>query len=337
MAKSFIRNFTEQITGSNAKTTDTDIVQAVSHFEDEQSKLSKFKREFDKYTQATLVFDNASIRFFEFIRSLTDASWSQTQTVDRLCIDLARVRGENLQSFNKQMHSSINLLFDKFDNMKGRIDEQTHLQADYDKTRRHYHASMKRDQQIKVDRLKTDLDQLKSALSLVNEKLRDNLAKFHADVQDYYVQTTIEVVGMHSKFYHAYYKICSAFAGRRPAKFSTNSDYNENNHDKEMQSSSLSSTEDSHKKTPSAASESPSRPIGYRVLHQARVIHDYEAENEDELDLVKDEYISIISFQNEDDNERDKGWEYAEKSNGAIGIFPANFAVRLYDNEVKQL
>ncbi|CAF2117890.1 unnamed protein product [Rotaria magnacalcarata] len=334
MAKSFIRNFTEQITGSNAKTTDTEIVQAVSQFEDEQSKLSKFKREFDKYTQATLIFDNASMRFFEFIRSLTDASWSQTQTVDRLCIDLARVRGENLQNLNKQMHSNINLLFDKFDKMKGRIDEQTHLQADYDKTRRQYNASMKRDEQIKVDRLKADLDQLKSALNLVNKKLRDNLAKFHADVQDHYVQTTIEVVGMHSKFYHTYYKICSAFTGRRPAKFSTNSDYNENNHHKEMQSSS---TEDPRKKTPSAVSESPSRPRGYRVLHQARVIHDYEAENEDELDLVKDEYISIISFENDDDNERDKGWEYAEKSNGTTGIFPVNFAVRLYDNEVKQL
>ncbi|CAF4294518.1 unnamed protein product, partial [Adineta steineri] len=30
------------------------------------------------------------------------------------------------------------------------------------------------------------------------------------------------------------------------------------------------------------------------------------------------------------------GWEYGEKLDGTIGLFPVNFAVRLYDNEEKQ-
>ena len=71
----------------------------------------------------------------------------------------------------------------------------------------------------------------------------------------------------------------------------------------------------------------------YKVLHRARVIHDYKPQNNDELDLTKDTVISVISWENEDDNVCDHGWKYAQKSDGTIGLFPVNFATRIYENE----
>ncbi|CAF4170016.1 unnamed protein product, partial [Rotaria sp. Silwood2] len=108
------------------------------------------------------------------------------------------------------------------------------------------------------------------------------------------------------------------------------------NNEKDFEKETHSSTDVSNKKKPDCIPFSQPERTDYKILHEARVIHDYEAENEDELNLVKDEYISVISFYNEENNIRDNGWEYAEKSDGTIGLFPVNFAVRLYDNEKKQ-
>ncbi|CAF0937520.1 unnamed protein product [Rotaria sp. Silwood1] len=341
MAKSFFRNVTDQITGGISKTTDVQIVQAVNHFEDEHSKLLKFRREFDKYTQAILLFDNASFRFFDFMRSLTDSSWPHQSTVDQLCVDIGRTRNEHLQHLNKQTISNINISLDAFEKMKGRIVEQCRIQHDYDKTRKQYQTSLKREEQIKIDRIKNEIDQLKSALNLINCELREDLGKFHLDLQNHHRKTIIDLFGTHGDFYRNSYKLCSYFVERlrgNPSMNSANTNNNNNNdndneHDSEKEIQS--STDDSNKKKPDCISLSQPKRT-YKILHEAHVIHDYEAENEDELNLVKGEYISIISFYNEEDNIRDEGWEYAEKSDGTIGLFPVNFAVRLYDNEEKQ-
>jgi hypothetical protein len=329
MAK-FLRSVTDQIIGGGGKTTDIQIVQAVTHFEDEHSKLLKFKREFDKYTQAILTFDNASYRFFDSIRSLTGSTWSQQPILDQSCLDIGRIRGEHLHNLNKQIVSNIDLTLNTFKKMNERIDEQSRIQRDYDRTRKQYQSSIKHDEQTKIDRIQNDLDQLKSALHLVNQELRDDLPKFHLDLQNQYVQLFIELFGIHGKYSKTFHKLCSSFIEKIQGKKSTNSDTtNDNNLKKETQSSSVMS----EKKKRHYSPISQLKHTDYKILHQVHVIHDYKAEHEDEIDLIKDEYISVIAFHNSDDNEHDTGWEYGEKSDGTIGLFPVNFAVRLYENE----
>jgi hypothetical protein len=333
MAKSFLRNVTDQITGGNSKTTDIQIVQAISRFNDEHAKLVRFKREFDKYTQARLVFDNASYRFFDFIRSLPDSStWSQQAALAQSCVDIGRIHSENLQLLNKQIHSSIDLSYSTFKAMQVRIDEQHHTQHDYDKTRRHYESSIKRDERMKVDRIKNELDQLKSALNLINTELRDDLPKFQVNLQNDYIKMIIELFDIHAKYHKNSYKLYSRSIKNFHRDVSTS--INDNRNDSRMETQS--STIDDETTKPTYKQLSNSKRSDYKILHQARVIHDYKAENEDEIDLIKDEYISVILFENEEDNIRDKDWEYAKKSDGTIGLFPINFAVRLYYNEEKQ-
>jgi hypothetical protein len=329
MAKSFFRNVTDQITGGGSKTTDIQITQAINRFEDEHSKLSKFKREFEKYTQAILVFDNASYRFNDFIRSLTDSTCSQQPALVQACLGIGRIRAEHLQQLHKEINSNIKLSFNKFDAMKLRIDNQDHIQRDYDKTRKQYQSSVKHDDQIKVDRIKNDLEQLKSALNAINNELRNDLPKFHVDLQDHYVEIIRELFDIHGKYHKNYHKLCSGFIKKIRRNHVPDSNNNDQDDSKETQSSFI----DSDMKTVDSTPLTQPKQTDYKILYQACVTHDYKAENDDEIDLIKDEYISVISFLNEEDNEHDKGWEYGEKSDGTIGLFPVNFIIRLYDNE----
>ena len=329
MAKSFLRSVTDQITGSGSKTSDTQLAQAITRFEDEHAKLLKFQREFEKYTQAMLVFDNASHRFFDYIRSLTDQTWSQQPTFFQSCIDMGRVRNEHLQQLHKDISIDIESAVILFGKMRNRIDEQNQLQHDHDKAHKQYRTSVKRDEQLKLDRLKNELDQLRSALNLLNNDLREELPQFHVNLRAQYMRVIMDLFNIDEKYYKNLQKLCS----RSVKKFHGDSARDSNHSENGLREDKRSSLIDSDYKVPCSP---PSLQPNYKVLHHARVVHEYKAEHDDEIDLIKDEYISVIAYLNEEGYEHDKGWEYAEKTDGSIGLFPVNFAVRLYDNEERQ-
>lgn len=332
MAKSLFRSVADQITGSNGKITDSQLVQAINRFEDEHAKLLKFQREFDKYTQAMLVFDNASHRFFDYIRSLTDQTWPQQSTFFQSCIEMGRIRNEHLQQLHKDIHLDMQSANISFEKMKDRIDEQNQLQHDHDKIQKQYRASVKRDEQSKLDRLKNELDQLRSALNLLNSELRDELPQFHVNLRAQYMKIIVDLFEIDGKYHKNLQKLCSRSTKRIQGDSSKESNHHQNGVQEETRSSIIGSDY----KIPCSPPPSLIKQPNYRVLHQARVVHDYKAEHDDEIDLIKDEYISVITFLDEKEYEHDKGWEYAEKSDGSTGLFPVNFAVRLYDNEEKQ-
>lgn len=57
----------------------------------------------------------------------------------------------------------------------------------------------------------------------------------------------------------------------------------------------------------------------YFIVGKAIVLHPYDAENEDELSLLRGEYVSII------DKEVDDGWWKGTTERGNTGVFPSNF------------
>lgn len=332
MAKSFLRSVTDQITGSGSKTTDTQLAQAIIRYEDEHAKLLKFQREFEKYTQAMIVFDNASHRFFDYIRSITDQTWPQQPTLVQSCIDMGRIRNEHLQQLHKDISLDMESAVILFGKMRNRIDQQNQLQHDYDKAHKQYRVSVKRDEQLKLDRLKNELDQLRSALNLLNKDLREELPQFHVNLRVQYMKVIIDLFNIDEKYYKNLQKLCSRSAKKFQGDSARVSNHIENGLQEEQRSSMI----DDDYKVPCSPPPLQPKQRNYKVLHQARVVHDYKAEHDDEIDLIKDEYISVIAYLIEEGYEHDKGWEYAEKADGSIGLFPVNFAVRLYENEERQ-
>jgi len=207
--------------------------------------------------------------------------------------------------------------------MQVRIDGQARVQQDYDKIRRQYQAILKKDdQQLKADRIKKELDQLRSALNIFNTELHDELPAFQTKLQDNYIEIIVELFTIHGKYYKTLQKICSRSIKKfRGSQLTESNDFeNETNY-----------------KIPYQNPPIPPRQKRYKILYDSRVIHDYKAENDDEIDLKQDEYITVIAYSNTEEFERDQGWEYGRKSDGTIGLFPLNFTTRVYENEIRSL
>ncbi|KAG1150003.1 hypothetical protein G6F37_002172 [Rhizopus arrhizus] len=70
---------------------------------------------------------------------------------------------------------------------------------------------------------------------------------------------------------------------------------------------------------PSTFDNSHSKKIESTAAVKAMVLHDYSAENEDEIGLMRGEYITVI------DQPEQSGWWKGTNESGQIGIFPSNF------------
>ncbi|KAI9306291.1 hypothetical protein BJ944DRAFT_276892 [Cunninghamella echinulata] len=69
----------------------------------------------------------------------------------------------------------------------------------------------------------------------------------------------------------------------------------------------------------STSNESTDSPVKKSQV-KAIVLHPYEAENEDELNLIRGEYIEVL-----DQNLEEDGWWKGKNEKNQIGIFPSNF------------
>ncbi|KAL7332339.1 hypothetical protein PS15p_204394 [Mucor circinelloides] len=63
---------------------------------------------------------------------------------------------------------------------------------------------------------------------------------------------------------------------------------------------------------------------------RAMVLHDYKPENEDEIKLMRGEYVTVIDYIEND------GWWKGMSESGATGIFPSNFVQILEDEKPPQ-
>ncbi|KAI8335206.1 hypothetical protein BD560DRAFT_493794 [Blakeslea trispora] len=62
-----------------------------------------------------------------------------------------------------------------------------------------------------------------------------------------------------------------------------------------------------------------------KPLAKAIVLHPYDADNEDELSLLRGEYVDIL------DRNADEGWWKGKNERGETGVFPSNFVKELED------
>lgn len=328
---SLLRNITTHFTGGSDKATDVQLARDFEQFESEQAKLAKFQREFNRYAEAILAFDNAAYRFFDAVQSLDNSGWKEPQLLVQSCLDIGRIRGEHLQNLNKQVTGNLDSTLKKFADMRVNIEVQRRLQHDYGKGRQKYQSSTKNEDSAKIDYLRNAMDQLKSALNLRNQELRESLPIFHRDIHDDHVKTITDLFDIHGKYHKSFNKICSNFVKQMQGKVAKLSNANVDNTGliQEQVSTKLELGEQNLKSSPL------SRPkdSDYRNLYEAQVRHDYTAENPDELNLVKGEFISVLAYENGDHENREEGWEYAKKADGTIGLFPINFIIRIYDNE----
>lgn len=319
---SLIRNVTNHFGSTSSKTSDVQLSLAVEKFQDERGKLHKFERELNRYLEAVITFDNATSRFFDALRSLQTGEWLESTGFDTLCREILNVRNNHWQRLKEQITEDVDLTSQRFDGMKLRIDRQAKIEDDYNRTNRNYRSAMKSENRMKTDQLRNQVDQLKSSLASANESLNRELPLFQRDIKSDYEKTIRDVVEVEAKFYKAFYKKCSGFA-KKLKKASTNT-----NGTRQVPFSSVDGKRPDLQQT----TRIQKNPKQFKVLYEATVIQDYHANNDDELTLIKGERVSIIDFQDGNESDKDEGWGYAQKKNGACGLIPLNFVNRIYEN-----
>ncbi|KAI8380657.1 hypothetical protein EDC96DRAFT_561239 [Choanephora cucurbitarum] len=72
-----------------------------------------------------------------------------------------------------------------------------------------------------------------------------------------------------------------------------------------------------------ASQEPVIQPQKEKSLGKAIVLHPYDADNEDELSLLRGEYVDIL------DRNADEGWWKGKNERGQAGVFPSNFVKEL--------
>ncbi|KAF1798518.1 hypothetical protein FB192DRAFT_1288355 [Mucor lusitanicus] len=83
----------------------------------------------------------------------------------------------------------------------------------------------------------------------------------------------------------------------------------------------FTASEDMSEKKPAAEEKKQEQSLG-----KAIVLHPYDADNEDELSLLRGEYVDIL------DRNADDGWWKGKNERGESGVFPSNFVKELEED-----
>lgn len=327
---SLIRSVSSHFVNSQ-RPDDVQLAQAIDRFQTEQHKLHRFKRELNKFLEAIVVFDDATFRFYEALRSLNNPTWEETTAMEQLIIEVRKTRNERLLALKNDLTTRIEQTTVKFDSINRRIDAQSATEQEYKKTTQRYQASL-RNASSKSDRLRSEVDQLKSALRHRNEGLNRDLPNVQKDIRNDYKDITLDILDTEGKFYKKFYKTCSRFVKKSKKNMKARLNVEPENNDAAQQQV-LNSESNSKNIKPQNQTASITKPPKFKILSSVKAIRPYEAINPDELSLFKGEIVSLIKYENLKDEEKDEGWEFAKKDNGDIGLIPMNFVERLSDHE----
>ncbi|CAF1029830.1 unnamed protein product [Didymodactylos carnosus] len=331
------------------RTTDQELEIKIENFEEQQQKAKEYKHQLESYIKAITKFHGASEQFFGFIKTLCDSNWTGRNSLLQVCQD----NDIEWKSFIRQIHTDADDHMDMkpFTLHKAKIDEQRKIQNAYDKARRAHTASTKQENQTKMDQRRVEMENSKEDYTKINQELHLELPEFYSNRQKFYVQSFKRLYTCHSKLYKNLAKQTEEFIRKIDGddKKEDKTEYITSTHYK--QDPSYANKPARMPKSVTTASnallyaipkdvrtvEQPAlnkRKIHKqpKVLYRVKVMYDCAAENDDELDLRKDEFIDVIESPEGSDLTREQGWEIGKKMDGKIGIFPMNFTARLYVN-----
>ena len=317
--------------GSSGKPSDVQLAQSIEQFNAEREKLHRFKREFNKFLDAIVIFDNATFRFYEAMQALDKSNWKESSSLEQVVMDVRSTRNERLQTLKNETNKRLNVTTVKFDSMRDRINLQTNTEQDYKRVSRQHDVSMRGDSAVKTDRLRNDLNQLKSSLRDINKNLNRDLPDLQKEVRNDYADIILDVLDTEGKFYKKYYKTCSRFVKRTKKKLKTPS--NAESEDTNLSEGAVLNSQNNgqHTQLQNDRATSSKRPK-FTILYNVEVKKAYQAVNPDELNLVQGEILQVIELHQQNADEKDEGWEHARNEDGTIGLIPMNFVACLYSN-----
>uniref|UniRef100_A0A3B3WYD9 Bridging integrator 1a n=1 Tax=Poecilia mexicana TaxID=48701 RepID=A0A3B3WYD9_9TELE len=305
--------------GKADETKDAAFEEWVINFNKQYTEGSKLQRDLRAYLEAVRAMHESSKNLQACLGDMYEPDWYGKNEVDSILEDCDVLWTDYHQKLVDHALISMDTYLGQFPDIKARIAKRDRKMVDYDSARHNYaatHKTKKKDGGIKITKAEEELERAQKVFEEINLDLQEELPSLWNSRVGFYVSTFQSLAGFEEKFHKEISRV-RPFR-RPPVQTGLRVDTG-------TPTTAAESTQDS--------SETADMPPGF--LFKVQVMHDYAANDTDELEMKAGDVVLVVTFDNPD--EQDDGWLMGlkqddwqqKKENATKGVFPENFTQRL--------
>uniref|UniRef100_A0A8D3ABL3 Myc box-dependent-interacting protein 1 n=1 Tax=Scophthalmus maximus TaxID=52904 RepID=A0A8D3ABL3_SCOMX len=344
--------------GKADETKDVAFEEGVINFTKQYAEGSKLQRDLRAYLEAVKAMHESSKNVQACLADMYEPEWHGKNEVDSVVEDCDVLWTDYHQKLVDHALISMDTYLGQFPDIKARIAKRDRKLVDYDSARHNYsatHKTKKKDGGIKITKpsslleratpgwaqgilsahnvaqsslsrsqAEEELERAQKVFEEINIDLQEELPSLWNSRVGFYVSTFQSLAGFEEKFHKEMTKHKLHFQN---AQFCSGSYYFF------VPNPNCLSTPAVVAESTEAASELAEMPPGF--LFKVQVMHDYAANDTDELEMKAGDVVLVIPFDGPD--EQDDGWLLGmkqddwqqNKENATKGVFPENFTQRL--------
>uniref|UniRef100_A0A4W6EXA0 Myc box-dependent-interacting protein 1 n=1 Tax=Lates calcarifer TaxID=8187 RepID=A0A4W6EXA0_LATCA len=326
--------------GKADETKDVAFEEGVINFTKQYAEGSKLQRDLRAYLEAVKAMHESSKNVQACLADMYEPEWYGKNEVDSIVEDCDVLWTDYHQKLVDHALISMDTYLGQFPDIKARIAKRDRKLVDYDSARHNYaatHKTKKKDGGIKITKpsslleratpgwaqgilsahnvaqsslsrsqAEEELERAQKVFEEINIDLQEELPSLWNSRVGFYVSTFQSLAGFEEKFHKEMSRVSVVCRPPTPAV-------------------AAESTE--------AATEPAEMPPGF--MFKVQVMHDYAANDTDELEMKAGDVVLVIPFDNPE--EQDDGWLMGikqddwqqNKENPTKGVFPENFTQRL--------
>lgn len=334
--------------GKADETKDMAFEEVVANFNKQLADGSKLQRDLKAYLVAVKTMHECSKRLHDCLADIYDPEWFGKEEVDSLVEDTDLLWQDFHQKLVDNALISMDTYLAQFPDIKARIAKRERKLVDFDSARHHFASiqKAKKKDEAKIAKAEEDLGRAQKVFEEINYELQEELPTLFNSRVGLYVDTFQSVAGLEEKFHRDMGKlnqnlsdIMTKLDEQRQAKKGVKaastgmSEAATNNNLSESEPDIPKSPEKNE--VPTVTNGSSDAELPPSVLYKVKVMHDYGATDNDELDLKAGDIVYVIAFPSPD--EQDDGWLMGVKESHwlqnkdllAKGVFPENFTQKL--------
>ncbi|XP_050297801.1 myc box-dependent-interacting protein 1 isoform X2 [Anthonomus grandis grandis] len=319
--------------GKVDRTADEIFDEHLENFTRQQNAANRLQKEFSNYIRCIRATQAASKTLFEAIGETYESQWTghdqlyiQTQQIDILWQDFSHKLAD-------QVLLPLNTYQSQFPEMRKKIDKRGRKLIDYDNQRHSFQAlqtNMKKRDDVKIAKGREQLEEAKRTYEILNSELHDELPALYDSRVLFLVTNLQSLFNAEDTFHSESAKIFSDLESIVD-KLATDSQRGSYNVKKTNGTNSLPRPKNALlKESPELIVNNVQSKRGAStehlppgVLYRVKATYKYTREDVDELSFEVGEIISVIEY--DDPDEQEEGWLMGVKDNGDKGMFPANF------------
>uniref|UniRef100_A0AAQ4PDG6 Myc box-dependent-interacting protein 1 n=1 Tax=Gasterosteus aculeatus aculeatus TaxID=481459 RepID=A0AAQ4PDG6_GASAC len=344
--------------GKADETKDVAFEEGVINFNKQYAEGSKLQRDLRAYLEAVKAMHESSKNVQACLADMYEPEWYGKDEVDSIVEDCDVLWTDYHQKLVDNALISMDTYLGQFPDIKSRIAKRDRKLVDYDSARHNYattHKTKKKDGSIKItkpsslleratpgwaqgilsahnvaqsslsrNQAEDELERAQKVFEEINIDLQEELPSLWNSRVGFYVSTFQSLAGFEEKFHKEIGRVSVACG----PQLMRNLDKEET---KQINIQCQLITPEVQTESTEASSEPEKMPPGFLF----KVMHDYAANDTDELEMKTGDVVLVISFDNPD--EQDDGWLMGmkqddwlqNKENAARGVFPENFTQRL--------